>query len=255
MFDHFRLDNRDALDPTYPDDANAIDSISTALTAGRQSSYTNTMLGGHVRHIPLCLVDGEYLFTTEFNAAAMASTDSGGLSSLATNHAGTLDSGDRSWSESSWTFCGQSGMLSEFAYFRVVNGACTVIQDWDHTPQPSVTPVVGYTPPPTTTPGAGGGEEGGATDDEDNINTGGKDDNTDESSRNSTNGDNSLADWEKLAIGFGALGLAGLAAFAGTYAQKKGLFTAAGAGAGAAGAAGQGGGAQPPNPDVDEFAP
>lgn len=84
------------------------------------------------------------MYSTEFSpAGAGGSGDAGGP--------------PRVWSESSWSFCGHTGMLSDFAYFRVQDGACVPIGGFDLTPQPTVTPT-----PSGNTNGNPNGTPGGA---------------------------------------------------------------------------------------------
>lgn len=250
LFDHFKLDSRRELmaEVTAAMASNDTDPESAAATA-RRSSYQNTMLGGYTRKVPVCLADGEYLFSTEYkNSAAQAPTAYGPYSAAES----VFSVGGRHYTESTWTFCGHTGMLSDYTYLRVANGSCTPTEGWGETAAPSTTPVVGITVPPTPAPQEGGGEtpngDGGGDGDGDgdgeNRGTGG------DADGESTTGD-TLTDLEIFGIGFGALILAGAAAAGGTYAQNQGWFAAAAAG-GAAGGAASGGA---PNPDSDEFAP
>lgn len=227
VFDHFHLMSAAELldEITAPIVSSQAEAVAAA-SAARRASYSNTMLGGKARAIPLCLDDGEeYLFETEFHAAP-----SGGVH-------GPFSVGGREAFESNWTFCGASGMLSDYQHVRVENGGCVAITGWGGTPiGDPVPPDVVVTPTPAPTEGGGsrdidGGEESPAGGD-----------------------DGALTDLQIFAIGFGALMLAGAAAAGGTYAQNKGWFGGAAAAAGAGGAAGAAGGGAP-NPDVDEFAP
>lgn len=96
------------------------------------------------------------MYSTEFSpAGAGGSGDAGGP--------------PRVWSESSWSFGNHTGMLSDFAYFRVQGGKCVLIDGFDLTPQPTVTPMVTptITPTPNGNPngnpdGTPGGTPGGA---------------------------------------------------------------------------------------------
>lgn len=229
-FDHFRVDSRSELmaEAIVVADTTHIDATTAAaatIATARRTSYKNTMMGGSSRTVPLCLADGEYFFSTEFHTPEGAE-DAGGPFSI----------GGRIFSESSWSFCGATGMLSDYTYVSIVDGACTVTDGWGVTAAPAATPVVGSTTVPTPSPDSSGGnnaEEGGEGDGD----------------------DSSLTDMEILGIGLGALAIAALAAAGGTYAQQKGWFNAAaggGGGAAAVGAAagGRGGGGAP-----DEFAP
>lgn len=207
----------------------AVGANAAATAAVRSSSYKNTMLGGSTRAVPLCLADGEYLFSTEFHTPVNASTDSSGVFSI----------GGRLFSESTWSFCGATGMLADYTYVSVVDGLCTATQGWGETASPAATPVEGDTPAPAD----GGGNRG--VDDDGDSEEGGE----------GGEGDTTLTDVEILGIGLGALAVAALAAIGGTYAQNNGWFAAAAArgaagGAAAGGAAGGGGGGAP-----DEFAP
>lgn len=248
LFDHFNLDSRRELsaevtaamapNETDPEAATA----AAATAAARRSSYKNTVLGGFARKIPVCLADGEYLFSTEFhNSNAEAPTSYGPYSAAA----GVFSVGGRHYTESTWTICGHTGLLSDHTYLRVAGGSCMPTQGWGETASPSTTPVVGVTVPPTP----GGGE---TPDDDGGENRGGGGDGDEDGE--STSSSNTLSDLEIFAIGCGALILAGGAAASGTYAQNQGWF-AAGAGGGAAGAAAAGAGGGAPNPDSDEFAP
>lgn len=214
----------------------------TATAAARRASYKNTMLGGSIRKVPVCLADGEYLFSTEFqNADAEAPTTYGPYSAAAS----AFSVGGRHFYESQWTFCGYTGMLSEYTHILVADGLCTPILGWGETAAPAVTPITGITPAPTP---ADVGENPDNTGGENRSGGGG-----DEQGDESTGGDQeALSELAIFGIGFGALIVAGGAAAGGTYAQNKGWFAAGGGAAGAA-AAGAGGGA--PNPDSDEFAP
>lgn len=235
LFDHFKIDSRREL---MSEVTGAMDADETATASARRASYQNTMLGGYEREIPVCLAEGEYLFSTEFhNANAKAPTKYGTYDAAAA----VFSVGGRHDYESTWTFCGHTGVLSNYTYVRVADGKCTPTLGWGETAPPSTTPVI--TDPPAPTP-VGGSED----DDEGNEN---RDEGGDGES-STTGGSNTLSDLEIFAIGFGALLLAGGAAAGGTYAQNKGWFASAGA-AGAGAAGGAVGGA--PNPDSDEFAP
>lgn len=232
MFDHFTLDSDKELlaegtASVIPNDAQA----EATLAAARRTSYKNTMLGGSSRKLPLCLAEGEYLFSTEYKP------------SPTTGVYGAFSVGGREAYESNWTFCGASGMLSDYQHVRVEGGDCVAISGWGGAVEPGTTPVPGATvapaPAPAPTDDGGGGENRDIGDGED----GGSE---------SLRADASLSDLQIFAIGFGALVLAGAAAAGGTYAQNKGWFGGGAAAAGAGGAAAAGGA---PNPDSDEFAP
>lgn len=245
LFDHFTLDSRRELKDEV---MAAMDSNDPATAAARRGSYKNTMLGGFTREIPVCLGEGEYLFSTEFQNSKMEPlTTYGPYSAAAT----VFSVGGRHYAESTWSFCGGNGTLSDYTFLRVENGNCKTTQGWGETAAPATTPVVGATLSPTPSPGAvdgGEGGEGGEGGNDGNENRGGEDD----GSTTTDDGGDTLTDLEIFAIGLGALLLAAGAAAGGTYAQNKGWFAPAAAG-GAAGAAAGGGGA--PNPDSDEFAP
>ena len=248
-FDHFKIDSRRELMTEVEAAMGGANGTSASTAMARRASYQNTMLGGFERTVPVCLAEGEYLFSTEFhNSKAKAPTRYG----LYDPAAAVFSVGGRHASESSWTFCGYTGALSNFTFVRVADGECTPTLGWGATAAPSTTPVVGVTEPPTPIPGdsdSGDGDDDGGNENRGNGGGGGGDG----EEPASTQGDNNtLSDLEIFAIGFGALLLAGGAAAGGTYAQNKGWFAAAGAGA-AGGAAAAGGGA--PNPDSDEFAP
>lgn len=254
LFDHFKLDNRFELMSEVSAAMDSNDTAAATATA-RRASYQNTMLGGFNRTIPVCLADGEYLFSTEFhNSFTAAPTHYGPYDAAAA----VFSVGGRDFSESTWTVCGHTGVLSNYTYLRVDNGWCTATTGWGATAAPSTTPVFGTTPAPSpasggnggdddSNPGSGGDDDGG-NDDGGNENRGADDD---EDGESTTDGPNTLTDLEIFAIGFGALLLAGGAAAGGTYAQNQGWFAAAAAG-GAGGAAAAGGGGAPIG---DEFAP
>lgn len=229
LFDHFTLDSDKELlaegtVSVIPNDAEA----EATLAAARRASYKNTMLGGSSRKLPLCLADGEYLFSTEYQPSPTVGVY------------GAFSIGGREVYESNWTFCGASGMLSDYQHVRVEGGDCMAITGWGGTVEPGTTPVPGATIAPTPAPTDGDGAGGGENRD---IDEGG--------GESPIAAEPPLSDLQIFAIGFGALMLAGAAAAGGTYAQNKGWFGAAAAGAGGAAAAGGG----PPNPDSDEFAP
>ncbi|CAM9620083.1 unnamed protein product, partial [Ectocarpus sp. 4 AP-2014] len=230
LFDHFRLESRSELMAEVSAMMSSDEANTAAATAAaaRRTSYLNTMLGGSARTVPLCLSDGEYLFSTQFH------TPGPGDSSHAFDVAGRL------FSESTWTFCGHEGTLADYTHVRVAGGLCTPIADWGETAAPSTTPFLGATPVPTPAPGTGtgtggggGGGDGGSTttdsttdgagdnDDEKNRSVGGGDSDDRGSGSGSSSG-NSLTDLQIFAIGFGALALAGVAAAGGTYAQNNG---------------------------------
>eukprot|EP00752_Nemacystus_decipiens_P018756 g16816.t1 len=258
LFDHFKIDSRLEL---MSEMSAAMDSNDTAAIDARRSSYKNTMLGGFHRTVPVCLADGEYLFSTDFhNSFTAAPTHYGKYNDAAT----VFSVGGRDISESTWTFCGHTGVLSNYTYLRVDNGWCTPTGGFGETAAPATTPVVGTKPPSTPVVtdddgdnggnDDGGNDDGGSGGDDDSKeNRGGVDDDDDGEGGASAGDADTLSDLEIFAIGFGALLLAAGAAAGGTYAQNKGWFSPAAAGGAAGGAAAAGGGA--PNPDSDEFAP
>lgn len=233
LFDHFKLESRQDLmaEVTAAMDSN----VSDSKAAARRASYTNTMLGGFTRKIPVCLSEGEYLFSTEFQNTNMGPPTRYGPYS---DEASAFSVGGRRFSESSWTICGHTGMLSDYTFLRVGNTSCEPALDWGETVAPSPTPTVG-TPINPTLEGVNGGDGDGEG--PNGIGT-------------TADTSDTLSDAEIMAIGFGALVVAAAAAAGGTYAQNKGWFSAA-AGGGAAGAAAAGAGGGAPNPDSDEFAP
>eukprot|EP00904_Undaria_pinnatifida_P005246 jgi/Undpi1/1851/HiC_scaffold_12.g05238.m1 len=286
-FDHFRVDNRVAVESSGEDNQAEVDKATIA-------AYENTMLDGRLRNIPICLADGEYLYSTDF--PNVQTKGKGGAT------AGVAASGERTADESSWTFCGESGALDKVAYVRVQDGACAMIDKFGGTPRPSTTPTPGTTlaPGATLAPSATGGEgeggggegkggggegEGGSGEGEggggNGEGGGGKGEGGGESTPWPTSAQpgtpptavrepsatpeptaagttaTESSGWSTIQIlgmGMGALAIAGIAAAGGTYAQHKGYFGAGGRSGGAAGAAASDDEA-PPNPDVDEFAP
>lgn len=74
-----------------------------SLMMASEAYHVNTLLGGYWRSVPLCLADGDYLFLTQFTT----SRHDGGQAI-----------------ESSWDFCGVTGILSETMSFSIVDGVC-----------------------------------------------------------------------------------------------------------------------------------
>ncbi|CAM9697393.1 unnamed protein product, partial [Choristocarpus tenellus] len=66
-----------------------------------ESVYLNSLLGGKNRTVPLCLADGQYLFSTDF---------------LSPRYDGGTPY------ESNWFFCGSQGILSEYVYVNILDG-------------------------------------------------------------------------------------------------------------------------------------
>ncbi|CAN0250419.1 unnamed protein product, partial [Pylaiella littoralis] len=157
-FDHFRLDSHSelmaevivAMDATSSSSSSSGEAAAAAAAAAttatvRRTSYKNTMLGGSSRTVPLCLADGEYFFSTEFHNPPKASEPGG-----------TFSIGGRLYAESSWSFCGATGVLADYTYVRIVDGVCAATAGWGETAPPASTPTqVGATNMPTPAPLSG----------------------------------------------------------------------------------------------------
>lgn len=199
--------------------------------------YENTLLGGYARTVPLCLRDGDYVFSTQFTG---------------NRHDGGHPS------ESRWTFCGFTGQLAQSTHFRVTDGMCwPTDESSNRTVVSTVTPVPTPVPYPLpTSPGndSGVGDEADGEDGEVVEVPAGDEVGEDQD----YGGDTVMEDWMiGLAIaGFIAVVLAGLL---GIYGQKQGWFstraglTDAYSMGGGAGVGGMAAGA--PDPDYDEFTP
>lgn len=218
-YDHFWIDPRSSFLALAPGIQSPSDGDAVAGATTVRDSYTNTLLGGFNRTVPLCLADGEYLFSTQFT-------------------------GDRADGativESKWSFCLTEGGLSGFAHVLVTDGACAPVAAWDWTVTPAVTPFDGVTPAPTEL----------TTDDQDEdqvIVPGG-----DASKDASTGTKAGLTVWEILGIAIGSLGAVALTIGIGKRVRKHGRFSSAGATPAVAVASGA---PIAPDPNVDEFAP
>lgn len=137
-YDHFWLDTREAYDTLVPDAWSPSQDDGKAQAASRAIWYENTLLTGYERTVPLCLANGEYLFSTELLPWPLQES---------ADH--TTDAGTE-YSESSWSFCGAEGGLSDYTHVKVQDGYCIPISGWAQTASPAVTPVSAYTPAPTS---------------------------------------------------------------------------------------------------------
>ncbi|CAM9213073.1 unnamed protein product, partial [Scytosiphon promiscuus] len=157
-FDHFRLESQselaavvaaDMTPSTNDTNGTAGTAAAAAAAAARRTSYKNTMLGGSSRKVPVCLSDGEYLFSTEFQVPTPDPLATYGTYSAPDS---VFSVGGRQFSESSWTFCGYTGMLSDYTHVRVSGGVCVATDGWGQAAAPSATPVVGVEEAPTPAP-------------------------------------------------------------------------------------------------------
>lgn len=228
-FDYFWVAFKDKLTGLRRGNARRRDAV--PINALRLPLYNNTLLGGFSRIVPMCLADGDYVLSTGFNN-------------------GRIDGGEPS--ESTWTFCGVTGILAESAHFRVTDGNCTATDGQGNkivvTPEPTTNSA--STPAPINGTMYVGGDDDDmsdlAADDDDGFTSIGGEEAVDD--------DNQTEEWVWFAVGFGMLSLTILVAGVGILAQNRGWFkNTPGAGAGAA--AGVGGvAAGAPDPDFDEFA-